>query len=188
MFSIDLYLETIKQKELKREKRDNFSFGIAFGTSLLFIAIFRLLTDNNINHDNFYFFLLFVSLIDYLILIFMPNKIKYLKISVSFIFKFFFRILLSLLLLLIYIIWFIPSSIIYNFHHHSLNTNFIDKKQNIIKITNNNIISQLKQILAYFVFSDNWYLLPLLIILIIIGLILFVAQSSAITPLIYPLI
>ena len=188
MFSTDLYLKTIKQKEYKSEKRDNFCFGIMFGTSLLFIAIFKLITDSDISHDKFYFCLLIISIIDYLLLIFIPNKIKYLKISVSFVFKFFFRILLSILLLVIYIIWFIPSSIIHNFHHNSLNTNFIDKKQNIIKITNNNIINQVKNIFTYFIFSDNWYLVPLLIILIIIGLILFFAQSSAITPLIYPLI
>lgn len=188
MFSTNLYLNTVQQKERKKERRENFFFAIIFGLVLLLFVLFRLITDNNIAHDKFYFFLLGLSLIDFFILIFIPSKIKYFKCIFSYLTKAIFRIILSTMLLIIYIIWFIPSSIICNINHKDKNTSFVDKSKNIVKETKNNIFSQIKSIISYFIIEGSWYLLPLLIILIIIGLILFFAQSSAITPLIYPFI
>lgn len=188
MFSTNLYINNLNKRKKQKQKYESFYFALVFGLILFFISIFRLITDSNVNNDKFYICLFILSLITFFFLIFIPNKIKYLKKPLSFIGEFVCRILLSILLLFVYIIWFIPASFINHFKQDKKNTSFIKKEKCIVKITNNNIFCQVKNIFAYFIFAGNWYLIPLLIILIVIGLILFFAQSSAITPLIYPLI
>ena len=188
MFSTDLYLNKITKKKSKKEKFDNYIFGVIFGISLLFVALFGLITDQNIYNDKIYIGLLILSIIDFFLLIFLPSKIKYLKAPFSFIGKIISRVILSVLILIVYIVWFIPASFIYKSKKINTNTTFEDKQKVIIKTNNSNLFSQIKSILSYFMCIDNFYLIPVIIIFIIIGLILFFAQSSAITPLIYPLI
>ncbi len=188
MFSTDGYIKLLNQKEIRRQRWTTYYFGLIYGLVLLFISIFRLITDNNINNDKFYFFLLILSIIDFLILIFLPSKLTYLKKGISIIGKFIFRILISMLLLVIYIIWFIPASIIFNIRGKDKVISLKTKNTKVVKMTNNNVFCQIKNIFSYFLFEGSWYLIPLIIILVVIGLILFFAQSSAITPLIYPLI
>lgn len=188
MFSTDMYINNLKKKMNKKEKNELFYFGLVFGLILLFISLFRLITDSNVNNDKYYFILFILSLIDLFFLLFIPSKLKYFKLPVFFIGKLIFRVLLSVLLLVIYIVWFIPASLVNFFRKRNSNSTFKQKNNNMIKINNNNVFSQIKNIFSYFIFEGSWYLIPLVIILVIIGLILFFAQSSAITPLIYPFI
>ena len=188
MFSTDLYINSLTKKELNKKKYSEIYFGIINGLFLLFVSIFRLITDSNIKNDKFYILLLILSIIDFIILIFFPNQLFYIKNVVSLFGKIISRIIISIILIIIYIIWFIPASIICYTQKNSGNTTLREKNTNIIKVNNNNVFLQVKNLFLYFLLEDNWYLLPLIMILVIIGLVLFFAQSSAITPLIYPLI
>ena len=119
----------------------------------------------------------------------MNSSIEKIKKIYDFIFRKIGLIILSLILIIIYIIWFIPASLINKINSRkNLETTFVDYSDLIIKQNKKNIFSQLKNIFSYFICSGNWYFIPLLIILILIGLILFFAQSPLISPLIYPLI
>ena len=70
MFSTDLYINSLTKKELKKKKYSEIYFGIINGLFLLFVSIFRLITDSNIKNDKFYILLLILSIIDFIILIF----------------------------------------------------------------------------------------------------------------------
>lgn len=188
MFSTDLFIKTLDKNKEKKQRFQSIYFGIMFGIVLLFISIFRLITDMNVNNDKFYFILLFISLVDLFLVIFIPSKIKYIEKLLLFVGKMLGTIILSILLIIVYIIWFIPASIISKFISKKDKTTFYPKRRIIIKKANNNIFSQIKGIFSYFLFDGGWYLLPVLLIFIIIGLILFFAQSPAVAPLIYPLI
>lgn len=188
MFSTDLFIENLNKKKEQNNRIKSIYFGIMFGIVLLFVSIFRLITDSNISNDKFYFILLFISLIDLFLVVFIPSKVKYIEKTMTLVFKFIGTIVISVLLLIVYIIWFIPSSIITKFIKVKDTTTFYTKNKNIIKKSSNNIFSQIKSIFSYFLFDGGWYLIPVLLIFIIIGLILFFAQSPAVVPLIYPLI
>lgn len=190
MFQINNFINYINKENEKKQKIESFYFSFVLGFVLLYISILGFIADSNISHDIIYIFLLCVSLINFIFLLFFPNKINFLKMPLSITGKIVFRILMSLLLIVIYVIWFIPSSFINYYKNRNIviNTTFVKCNQKIIKVSNNNTFIQLKNIFSYFIFEGSWYLIPLLIVLLIIGLILIFAQSSAITPLIYPLI
>lgn len=188
MFSTDIYINSLNKKEIRKKKWSEFYFGIIYGLVLLFISIFRLIIDANIKNDKFYFVLLTLSIIDFGVLTFFPRGLFYIKKFVSSFGKVLSRIIISIMLIIIYIIWFIPASIIYYVRRKNVNTTLKEKNTNVIKVDNNNIVLQIKNIFSYFLSEDNWYLLPLIVVLVVIGLVLFFAQSSAITPLIYPLV
>lgn len=188
MFSTDIFIKKLNETKEKKQKFQSIYFGIMFGIVLLFVSIFRLITDMNINNDKFYFILLFIGLVDLFFVIFIPSKLKYIEKVVLFVGKMIGTIILSILLLIVYIIWFIPASIISKFLNKKNKTTFHSKNKIIIKKSSNNIFSQINGIFSYFLFDGGWYLIPILLIFIIIGLILFFAQSPAVAPLIYPLI
>jgi len=48
MFSTDLFIENLNINKEKKQRFQTIYFGIMFGIVLLFISIFRLITDMNI--------------------------------------------------------------------------------------------------------------------------------------------
>ena len=189
MFSTNLFINKENKKKKSKERIESFIFLFVFSLTLLFFSNYRLIVDINKSNDIIYFLLLALSIINFLIIIFMNSSIEKIKKIYDFIFRKIGLIILSLILIIIYIIWFIPASLINKINSRkNLETTFVDYSDLIIKQNKKNIFSQLKNIFSYFICSGNWYFIPLLIILILIGLILFFAQSPLISPLIYPLI
>lgn len=189
MFSTNQFINKINRKKKNKERFESFIFLFVFSLTLLFFSNYRLIVDMNKNNDIIYFLLLFLSIINFLIIIFMNSNLEKVKRLYDFIFKKIGLTILSLILIVIYIIWFIPVSLINKIKCRKiLQTTFVDYGDLIVKQNKKNIFSQLKNIFSYFIFSGNWYVIPLLIVLIFIGLILFFAQSPLISPLIYPLI
>ena len=188
MFSTDLYINNIEKKMKRKERIGTYYFGVVFGITLLFISLFRIIIDMNIKNDLIYILLLILSLLDFFIILLFPSKMKYYKNIVLFLGKIIGRVLISLMLIIVYLIWFVPATVICKINKKDSNTTFKNKDKSIVRKLKRNFMSQIKNILSYFCSNENWYLIPVLIIFLLIGIVLFFAQSPAITPLIYPLI
>ena len=110
MFSTNLFINKVNKKKKSKERIESFIFLFVFSLTLLFFSNYRLIVDINKSNDIIYFLLLALSVINFLIIIFMNSSIEKIKKIYDFIFRKIGLIILSLILIIIYIIWFIPAS------------------------------------------------------------------------------
>lgn len=180
------YIENFKKKQEKREVIDNYIFGLIFGFSMILIFTFRLL----------YKKLNIISYIDVLFIIYglvcvvlatINPKFKLLsyirKINTK-IFNFLGESILKIILIIAYIIFVIPGGMLTRKKEIN-NTTFVNFK-NCYSTSFSKDMSKYKFLRIFSLFSNEYfYMLPLIIILFILSILVVLISSSVFTPLIY---
>lgn len=184
------YIEKVKSKSERKELINNYIFGLFFGFSTTLIFIFRLLY-KRIN---------FLSWIDVLFILFgilcillatINPKFKllsFIRKKIVSLFNFIGEKLLNIILIIVYIVFVIPVGLFMkknNTETKNQTSNFTD--YNVINYYEYSKNSKKYSILKIFtIFSNGYfYMLPLIIILIIISVLVVLISSSVFTPLIY---
>lgn len=185
------YIEKVTLKNKKKELINNYIFGLFFGFSTTLIFIFRLLY-KKINFIS-WFDVLFILFGIFCILLATINPrfklLSFIRKKITSFFNFIGERLLDIILIIIYIIFVIPVGFFMKKKTGKEGevSNFIDyKTTNYLEYAKN---SKRYSILKIFtIFSNEYfYMLPLIIILIIISILVVLISSSVFTPLIYTL-
>lgn len=184
------YIENFKKKQEKRKTIDNYIFGLVFGFSMALIFTFRLL----------YKQLNIISYIDGLFIIYglfcvvlatlNPNfkLLSYIRKINTKIFNFLGEFILKLILIITYIIFVIPAGMLTREKERKKkikNTTFVNFK-NCYSTSFSKDMSKYKFLRIFSLFSNEYfYMLPLIIILFILSILVVLISSSVVTPLIY---
>lgn len=180
------YIEKKLLKARRKEERDNFIFGLAFGFGMILIFTFQLLYSPTVKFDTLFMILIGYGVLCVLLATLNPNfkLLKWIKKFNTSIFNFIGNCLLKLILALTYFIFVVPVGIYMRSKKiKDINTNFIDYSNSYnMKLGKYGFL----KILRLFT-SDYFYMLPLIIILIILSVLVILMTSSVITPFIYPL-
>lgn len=185
------YINTKKEKMQNKDRLNNYIFGLSFGFSITLIFIFRLLY-KKLNYLSIIDIILIFYGIFCILLATINPKFKLLinirKLNVE-VFNFLGEMILRLILVIVFYLIVVPVE----FFHHikkkktkiDLNTTFVDYSDCYSKNLN---ISKYKFLKVFRLFSNEYfYMIPLIIILLIISILVVLISSSVFTPLIYTL-
>ena len=184
---INEYLIDRKEKLKYEEEKNTYIFSLVVGLILCFSGVLNFLYSYK---SLLYDFLCFTcSILGIIILFFTtanPNVLNkpynFIKSITQKMALIIFRIILSI----IYFVLVFPMGIIIKLvkkQKKDLNTNFIDYEETNLK--NKRGILNALQILRLFTNEKYILMLPLIILLVLIGILLFFAQSTIVTPFIY---
>lgn len=187
----DNYINLKKEKETLKATKDNYFFGICFGSILILISFCKLIFSiNTTKYDIFYILLMVFGALIIITAIIYPNLLSILKKFLSKIFNFIGTIIFDIILTIIYFLLVCPFGIFIKKKQENnsiSNSTFVDYKydSSIININKHSFIYQISKLFKFFFNEKYIMLIPVLIILIIIAVLLIFVQSSAIAPFIY---
>lgn len=175
------YLKTIEKRKSRKATLDFYFFGFGFGHILLILSFIGWLTNQNLAIDIIYIIGIIIGTAIIISTLFIPELTKIFLL----LFQKIGSTIFSAILTSIYIIFFIPiGRILTPKTHLTPKTTFISHKPISTQSSRSKIIHSLN-ILKFFINERSFFIVPILIILIILGLLLAFVQTSFIAPLIY---
>ena len=190
MNGTDYYINNKHMKEFNKIERENYFFGIFFGTALIFIGLEKILTTHSIYIDIICVAFAFLGIMNVLAAIIYPNCLTLIKKVLSYFIQILAKIVFGIVLIIIYVLLVIPVGFFLKKKKiKNKNSNFVDYnyENEIININRNSFIYHVLRIFKFFINEKTIVFIPILILLIIIAMIIVLAQSSFVAPFIYTL-
>lgn len=178
----DAYIEMIKKRERRKEMLGYYAFGLGFGSILLLLSLFGWLNTRASAFD----FVFIAGMIAAGIIIastFLFPGIQDLfrrlsqKIGVM---------IFGILLSVVYVVFFVPAGWMMRRRMRcgSKTTNFVDHISADMKSSSNRFLHMLN-IVRFFAAERSYYVVPIVVVLILLGLLMAFVQTSVVSPLIY---
>lgn len=196
------YLKTLEERNLFQEIKRQSIFGLVLGVLIVAISLINILFV--IDANNFIWKILFyIGIIIFSIGFIAPQLLYYLEKVWSGLAKMIGKVIFSVILSVTYFLLFMPIGLLfrksrenknYAFWHNSedvkidgwINKNVCVKVDHNIK-NKRNMFLQFYEVIYFFIEHKQWWLIPLVTFLLIIGLVLFFVQTSVLAPFIYTL-
>lgn len=193
----NIYLETIRKKKKKDDLSKFTVFGLILGCLLCILGSMEFLVSTGIKEQAWILCILFGCLLIVLGVL-TPSTLYYPEKAFRTFANLIGRCLFSILLTIIYVFFITPVGMVYRYFHKSgfycwddsLSGDmmgFTDKKDECSSINHNRFVmaAQFYIIIGYFIKNKRFFMIPVLVILLVLGLLLFFVSTSVVAPFIY---
>lgn len=198
------YLQRLKQRKHLAQLKEQIVFGLTLGWLMTLVGGFHYLFVIN-THDNLWEVLLYIGIGLIAISIILPSAISLFQ---NFLQKLTEKIgekIFILILLASYFLFILPIGVLLrrqktNNSFYAWQDKFMDQVEGWIQWENREDIQplqpgakkrplmlQLAWVIAYFIRNGHYLLIPVLVLLLVLGLIMFFVKASALAPFIYTL-
>lgn len=185
------YISRVKEREFKKEIKDCAAFGImTCGILMLISGWFYFFTMSD--YHNAWLCILIISTVMFICGVVIPQLLYYPQKLISAVGNFIFLVFFRFLLIIVYILTILPIGLI---HKNTPDMNLQDWTNKVFdyslsgnyKYHHNKLIHCLN-IVKFFINKKQWFLIPAIIILLVLGLIFAFVQSSLFLPFIYTIL
>lgn len=186
------YLTKLKERELEKEIKDCAAFGImTCGILMLVSGWFYFFTVSD--YHNIWSWVFKISVLMFICGVIIPQILYYPQKIVAGIGNFIFLIFFRLLLAVVYVLTILPISLIHR--KSKINPEADDWTDKVFdysisesdKYHHNKLISCLS-VIKFFINKKQWFLIPTIVILLVLGLVFAFIQSSIVLPFIYSIL
>lgn len=198
------YLQRLKQRKQLSQLKEQIVFGLTLGWLMTLVGGFRYFFVIN-SHDSFWKRLVYVGIALIAISIIFPNIISLVQIPLRKVTEKIGEKLFLLILLVSYFLLILPIGILLrrqekNYSFHTWQDRLMVQAEGWRKWESQEDIQPLKPrakqrsltlqlawVVAYFIRNKHYLLIPVLVLLLVLGLIMFFIKASAFAPFIYTL-
>lgn len=194
------YIKKVNDDKLFEELKRQIVFGLILGLILLFISLVNILFVKEANRIIWKTIAILGGLL-FIIALVIPQALYYIEKIWSSLAKLIGKVIFSVILSLTYFLLFLPLGLLYQRSKEASFFSYWNDVKDLksygwsekvvsVKVGHNkkrNMLLQFYDVLRFFIENKQWWLIPLIIFLLIIGLILFFVQTSVLAPFIYTL-
>ncbi len=187
---INEYLINRDKRLKKEESKNNFIFGIILGLIIFYLSVVKFFSSVDTTYDKIEVLFMMLGLLISAVVTIYPNIINRFYIIVRKVFGKIGKILLGIILLVIYLVLVMPIGFLMTIKDKifikEIGTSFCSYNSSN-SLNYKSRTRRLINVISMFIDEKYILMLPLIIILIILGIVLFFSQTSVIAPFVYTL-